>query len=253
MKKYAKPTQKEFVEFYKHHTGRETAHHFEIAYSTVSKYAREYAIPRRSFRHKEVLAELTQRQLEIFNGSMLGDGCLEEVETEKSNSRFIEKHGIQQVGYARWKFDELKPFSSSFTISKEIYDYCKFGTINHPCFTILEKIWYDENRKKRVPIELKITPLTLAIWYFDDGYNNKNARNITIYTNGFKHDEVELLASKIKILGIHNCSVIKSSQKNGCRPIVYIGRSSYSDFLDIVNNYVPSQCLAYKVETYGKV
>ncbi len=46
---------------------------------------------------------LTQRQLEIINGSLLGDACLEKVSTNKENSRFIEKHGIEQRDYLNWK------------------------------------------------------------------------------------------------------------------------------------------------------
>lgn len=240
-----------FIAFYNDHTGRETAKHFGIAYSTVSKYARKWSIPRRSFKYKEITDVLTGRQLEILNGSMLGDGCLEKTETQSSNSRFVEKHGIEQIEYLEWKCKELKPFSSNLSKGQEIkkgklHKFCQFKTYRHPYFTELESLWY-QDRIKRVPDDIYLTPLTLAVWFLDDGYNCCN-KNITIYTNGFCLEEVKKLVSKLQAIGIKNCHERQSQVSRGCKPEIYIGKSSLVDFLDIIKPYVAIDCMRYKFE-----
>ena len=253
MNKFIKPPKEDFAEYYNTHTGIETAIHFSIARPTVSKYAREYNIPRRSFKYKELPSVFTPRQIEIINGSLLGDACLEKLETSKCNSRFIEKHGIQQLEYLQWKFKELKPFTQTIGYGEEIkddktYQYCKFNTFNCPCFTFLESKWYKQ-RIKIVPNDLILTPLTLAVWYFDDGYFCKDQKNITIYTNGFSLKEVKKLVKKLHKLGIKNCHMRQSQESRGSKPEIYIEKPSCERFFNIIQSHIDFiKCMKYKLE-----
>lgn len=255
---YKKPTEIDFCEFYKDHSGRETAIHFDISPAVVSKYARQYNIPRRSFKYKELENELTNRQIEVLYGSMLGDGCLEAIETNKSNSRFVEKHGIKQNDYLQWKCDELKPFTTDVkfgidhehTINNKFVTkkhFCKIQTCKHPVFTNLEKIWYNKLRIKCIPNDLKLTHLMLAVWFFDDGHNYKGD-NITIYTNGFSLDEVKKLVIKLKQIGIENCHERLNQKSRGNKPEIYIGKSSCEYFLNIVKSQLDVGCMKYKLK-----
>jgi len=266
MNTFIKPLKEDFIKYYNAHTGIETAAYFNIDPSTACKYARQYKIPRRHFKYKELPETFTNRQIEIINGSMLGDACLEKLNTKKCNSRFIEKHGIKQEEYLKWKFKELKPFTETFGYGEEItfgkkHKYCKFNTFNCPCFTILENKWYNEERIKIIPNDLVLTPLTLAVWYFDDGYNYneiknekfKNGKqklgkkNIWLFTNGFAKSEVDKLITMLKNIGISKVKVTNSDLKRGSKPQIYIGAESYFNFLDIVNPHNPCKCLEYKL------
>lgn len=247
-----RPPEHEFREFYENHSGRETAELFSISTALVCKYAREFNIPRRSFKYKELIPKPTSRQIEILNGSLLGDGCLEAVDTPKCNSRFIEKHGMQQLKYLQWKCNELKPFTTEVKLGTEstndkLKDFCKMQTCKHPIFTELEKNWYDEHRIKHVPHELELTPLTLAIWFLDDGHNCKG-ENLTIYTNGFSLDEVKILVLKLKKLGIKNCHERQNQESRGSKPEIYVEKSSCAYFLDIIRSHVNVDCMKYKLK-----
>lgn len=255
-KKYLKPTKEDFVEFYSNHSGTETAKHFNIAKPTVSKYAREYHVPRRSYKYKELPNELTPRQLEIITGSLLGDGCLESIESQNSNSRFIEKHGMEQLDYLKWKCDELKPFTTEvkFGIDHNHYykgkffpdkKFCKIQSCRHPIFTKLENKWYDTNRIKYIPKNLELTPLKISVWFFDDGYNS--GENISIYTNGFELEQVKLLVKKLKKFGIENCHERQNQEERGFKPEIYIGKSSCEKFLKLVSNQINVNCMKYKL------
>lgn len=256
--KYVKPPENDFRDFYANHTGVETAKHFNISKAVVSKYARMYGIPRRSFRHKELPTELTARQLEIINGSMLGDGCLEDVDTDKSNSRFIEKHGMEQYEYLQWKCDELKPFTTevklgidkAHTIDGKFVPekkFCKIQTCRHPLFTNMEHKWYDAARTKRVPGDIKLTSLVMAVWFLDDGYNCEG-QNLTIYTNGFLLDDAEYLSLKLKKAGIKKCHVRQNQESRGSKPEIYIEKSSCVDFLEMIKPHVHVGCMKYKLK-----
>lgn len=259
------PPKQEFIDFYENHTALETVKHFGLYDKThVSNIARKYEIPRRSFKYKELPNELTSRQIEIINGSLLGDGCIEKLDTSKSNCRFIEKHGIKQLEYLEWKRKELKPFAPEVKFGSEkdnwtgeIRNFCKMQTFKNPIFTKLESKWYNSSRVKIIPSDLILTPLTIAIWYFDDGFNDNaeyiqkiyykhKRKNIWIYTNGFQLGEVEKLIEKLKNLGILNCYVKDSGDKRGNQPQVYIGASSYFDFIDMITPYLPCECMKYK-------
>lgn len=253
---YIKPSKEDFVSFYENHSGIETAKYFDISRAVVSKYAREFNIPRRSFKYKELPKELTPRQIEIINGSLLGDACLESIETKNSNSRFIEKHGMEQLEYLQWKCDELKPFTTEvkFGIDKAHKingrmvtekKFCKIQTIKHPIFTQLEKIWYN-NRIKHVPKKINLTPLSICVWYFDDGYNS--GENISIYTNGFGLEEVKLLIEKLKRNQIKNCHERQNQKERGCKPEIFIKKSSCENFLKLIKNQIDVQCMQYKMK-----
>ncbi len=82
----------------------------------------------------------------------------------------------------------------------------------------------------------------------NDGHNSRG-ENITIYTNGFSSDEVEILVSKLKKMGIKNCHKRKSQECRGSKPEIYIEKSSCTIFLNIIKSYVEDiNCMKYKLK-----
>jgi hypothetical protein len=75
------------------------------------------------------------------------------------------------------------------------YEKIRFTTCTHPLFSEYHQLFYDAKRK-RVPPELfnlLTNPLSLAVWYLDDGGMRTDCKAFRFYTNSFSREEVGLL------------------------------------------------------------
>lgn len=110
--------------------------------------------------------KLTRRQKEIVIGSLLGDAHL--VATTRGYA-FRLNHGIAQKEYVDWKFQELENLTnlSPRVCNEKVY---YFRSVSHPFFDLLRNKFYP-GRLKVLPKDLDkwLTPLSLAIWFMDDG------------------------------------------------------------------------------------
>ena len=146
------------------------------------------------------IVSLTSYQKAILYGSLLGDGSIVKGGEDK-NYRFSEAHSAKQKDYLLFKHEQLRPFSGKFIEyprrdgGKDV----KFSTKAHPCFTEFRKMFYDASSRKVVrPSTLrKITdPLSLAIWFGDDG--NKEKYSYRIATGAYNIREVKSLINWLK-------------------------------------------------------
>lgn len=240
----------EFEQYYYAHTVRETAARFNICPRSVTNLRSRFGLPRKE--QERDTHKLSAKQLEIIIGSLLGDGHLTTPSKKTFNSYFQEEHCVAQEEYCRWKYEQLQPFSKRFFANRTRAS-CVLRTSCYPILTALEQRWYkrDENgnrelnkndkKIKIIPPDLQLTPLSLAVLYLDDGTNIPKRRSITIATHAFEKENLEPLASSIKSLGIVNCRILKG-------PTIYIGASSYLDFIDLVKPHVVAECMKYKVD-----
>lgn len=212
-------------------------------------------------------------QKQIITGSLLGDGSLTKI-YKNNNSAFREGHCIKQHDYILWKFEQLKPYSCS--IKKEqrnvIVDYDKnlnlpikgdkktdfyvMRTQNNKVFTELEHEWYvrddtgnyilkNKRRIKKIPNFLELSPLSISIWFMDDGTNQFNNRNAIFHSLSFSKTECEQLCDLIKKNGIKYCEVRPySKDKNKFEIVVYA--KSYLDFISMIDENTPCECMIYK-------
>lgn len=212
---------------------------------------------------------LGSQQQELITGSLLGDGSLTKVYSPNQNSAFVETHGIAQKSYLLWKQELLKPLSYKKLMyqmrpailpkkngklcrdKNRMLRCCLLKTSSHWYFTDLEKKWYLRNidggyvfdsagnRIKTVP-DIVMTPFVLSVWYFDDGYNRPKQKTACICSQNFSEQECLILRDKIRSLGIKN-EVTKQKK-------IYIGTSTYFDFMEIIKMYLPCNKIAYKVD-----
>ena len=112
----------------------------------------------------------TQRQEEIFQGMMLGDGYLENRGT--ANTRLQIRHAISQRSYVDWLYQEFENFVAK--PPRQIGEAYFFRTRSYPWLTSLRKVYYPDGTK-RIPSDLFLTPLGLAVWFMDDGYLDQKA------------------------------------------------------------------------------
>ncbi|WP_420489735.1 hypothetical protein [Neobacillus drentensis] len=103
----------------------------------------------------------------------------------------------KQIDYLNWKKEKLSTFivmdKPTVSISKSKYNHSpiySWNTISHPFLTKLRAELYP-NDKKSVSIEWlnQIDELALAVWYLDDGTQNKRYGTISLATNCFSYEE----------------------------------------------------------------
>lgn len=121
---------------------------------------------------------MTRKQKDALIGMILGDVYLQK--TGKQNARIRLEHSISQKEYLEWKISLLKNyFQSSIktlertnTFWNKSYTYVRIQSTSSPEFGKLQRLFYKESLKifpKNV-IALFKNPLSLAIWFMDDGY-----------------------------------------------------------------------------------
>lgn len=217
-------------------------------WSNIYKYCRDYGIGFDFSRNHELRAvPFTQRQKEIALGSLLGDAYLR----PSGNSFSLSfTHGEKQKAYLDWKRNEFKNF-----VTQEDY-YCStrsfrgnlptysFNTINHPYLSELHRMCYGSGKKVVTSDWLELlSPLSLAVWYMDDGSINKRYHTIVLCTNSFSYDEqvliVDFFAGR---LGIE--STLEPRRNN--QTVIRINASQRYRFMELVAPHIP-ECMSYKL------
>ena len=151
------------------------------------------------------MMKLTKQQTSVLIGTILGDGFLQK--TGEKNARLRLEHSQKQKDYVLWKgniFGRLFQGTLSYLErihpkSKATYKYCRWQSSSTPSFGKWRKYFYP-NGKKIIPSDIgkNLTePITLAVWYMDDGYFNKIDRNSYIYLGRITRLETEILQKAI--------------------------------------------------------
>jgi hypothetical protein len=150
---------------------------------------------------------LTPEQSAYINGSLLGDGHINYY-SGTGNASFRKLRSQKDKSYLEWERQFLidfctpssKVFDSSIfdTRTNKYYYHSRFHTRSCSLFGELYEKWYP-NGIKIVPRDLELTPLTMAIWFLDDGGisikgNKPHLFEIKIATDGFLEQDVEFLA-----------------------------------------------------------
>jgi hypothetical protein len=151
---------------------------------------------------------LNEEQNSMLIGLMLGDGSLIKSKPNH-NARLKVDRQLQDKDYLQWNYKVFEEFSSSGLSRIDTFDkrYDKnysvyhFATCTNKLFTKLSDLWYPNNKRKIVPININIDPLALAVWFLDDGSIYKSGQRnflISLMTCGFTYEENKLLLDKLK-------------------------------------------------------
>jgi len=141
---------------------------------------------------------LTQRQREILIGTLLGDAHLEK---NGKYTRLRVDHYDKHKEYIFWLAEEFLPFSckprhivQADKRSGKNYSRWHFSTKSLPIFDEFRELFY-ENRRKRIPLSLSqsLTPLSLAVWYMDDGFRRKDSKGFYFCTSSYTSEEQKIL------------------------------------------------------------
>ena len=174
----------------------------------VTAIRAKYGIATRYSAERRDLPDMTPRQMDVMVGSLLGDGCIRRSRTDRE-SHYEEQHCTAQVEYLEWKareFTSLRPFFTKRTLNA---GGLMVRGIRHgvremrlpasPELSALRAAWYPDG-KKIVPADLQLTPLSIAVWYMDDGsYARPNYGDCaTLCSFGFTEMENQRLVSLIE-------------------------------------------------------
>lgn len=143
---------------------------------------------------------LSARELAIIIGTILGDAY---VEQHENAARISVLHSLKQKELVSWKHKELERFVRMQPKQVEYFDsrynkkytQFRFQTRRYPVFKTLAQIFY-RGRTKIVPKNignLLTDPISLAVWYMDDGGRRKDCHGMFLNTLSFSETEQKIL------------------------------------------------------------
>lgn len=182
---------------------------------------------------------------------VLGDSFLQA--TGKRNARLRLEHSLKEKDYIFWKYQELKNMMQSAPkllrrfnpIWKRTYPYYLCQSLSSPEFGRLRRLFY-KNGRKIIPkeiVSLLKSPLSLAVWYMDDGYLYKKDKSVYIYLYPYSDGEMKKLVDTVEINFSLRLIILVKKNKYPC---FYFNVDQTRIFLSLIRPHIiPS--LQYKL------
>lgn len=176
------------------------------------------------------VGSLTEEQKSILIGSLLGDGTMR----KKKDAHLEINHSYAQKALVDWIYSKFKnwvrtePKWRKGNGKREAY---RFATQKLPIFTPFYNQFY-LNNKKIIPINLELSPLTLAVWFMDDGCKSRSS--VYLNTQQFSKDE------QLKLIDLLNKQFGIESTLNKDKTYfrIRVRTSSIKKFIKLVEQFV---------------
>lgn len=187
-------------------------------------------------------------QLEMINGTMLGDASIAKPVKSSHRSRLSFAHADDQNEWLNIKQSVLQGLSTNVMHrpAREGHQAssCVETKKNFQFFSLYHK-WYGQKGTKKVPDDLVLTPLILATWYMDDGSLTASS-GAFLSTECFESEMFWKLFYKLVALGFKPHAVRKNkgfaiTLSNG-----HDGENSAMRFFDLIAPFVPPS-MRYKI------
>lgn len=223
-------------------TQTEVAAHFHTGRVTLNKLLSQAGITHFEVKHGQKPSQLTDVQRQVFHGNMLGDGTI------RTRGVFCFKQKYAARGYVETVHAIMQPLVGPIAECVSVandrpFRQCYFVSPRLPLFVQERARWYPRN-VKILPADLQLTPLTIAVWFCDDGSNHQQGKRIRLSTESFTPDEVDRLVGELAGFGI--ASRRKESRSG---PIIRVHGGSYDAFLALVSPHILADCMRYKIDT----
>jgi hypothetical protein len=220
---------------------------------------------------KETEEPITERQKEIIYGCLMGDG-------KKQHSQSFASLGIgqcdKQKEYVLWKYIELQNITSprGVVYTKPINDGREeyknssgiwgFYTKANSDIEKIIKDFYSSGKKQITNDILKnLTPLSIAVWFMDDGGGDMSKKTrdkhpnwnmvpeFYFCTDSFLKDECEIIIQWF--LDTYNIKTHLRYRRRGStgqdQYRIIINNESSQDFIDLVSPHI-LPCMRYKID-----
>lgn len=137
-------------------------------------------------------------------GHLLGDGWLIRNKSKTGklhNTRFCYSQSVVNSDYFHFVYNNFKPYCQSppyqfnkFSKLTGPFSGFQFNTLVYPCLNFYHDLFY-KGGKKHIPKNIAeyLTPISLAFWIQDDGTYHIRDNILTLCTDGFSEQEVDLL------------------------------------------------------------
>lgn len=221
----------------------------KISHTTIKKYLNILGLtPKKqkaSNRSKENI-KLTTFQKQVLYGSLLGDmGICKHY----NFARFTISQGGNQEEYFDYKCNIFKNIIGKVNKAKrfdkrtnKFYNKFTVHSVSNKLFLDIYNEFYINNRKSiTTKILNKLTPISLAYWYMDDG-----DKTGVLATNCFSREECELMRDTL----LNKFKITTTLQKQGKNQyVIYIDKNGKKAFYNLCNKYfIPS--MLYKIQNW---
>jgi hypothetical protein len=88
-------------------------------------------------------------------------------------------------------------------------------------------------RQEDILTEILISPLSLAVWYMDDGYNRKDCKGLYLCTSSYKFSEQKLLQKAL----FRNFAIKTKIHHAAGNMRLYVSSAYYHRFINIVGKH----------------
>ncbi len=153
-------------------------------------------------------------------------------------------HSINQQKYVDWKYVFLSPYciqKPSVYLGNEQRVGYRFWTRSLPVFTDYYRQYYDPiSRRKHISRLLRLTPLALAIWFMDDGAQNR--RSLYLNTQQFSIEDQTFLLYCLK----RQFGILGSLNKDKSYWRIRLFQPSAQYMKRLIEPLMPS-CMKYKL------
>lgn len=203
------------------------------------------------------LSDLT---VEIILGSLLGDSSIA-INKNYSNARLSFRHSIKQEAYFTWKVNNLAEVASDKNVWKQGdlsakdgwgSEKLRFQSKALPQLTEILTLVAPKGRKlvRRKWLN-RLTPLSLAVWWCDDGSLVKNTRAGVFCTDSYSYEEVVLIKKYLKKVWDIETKIGFTSKNNKRERRYYRlyirSTEELKKFLRIIAPHIPVKEMLYKI------
>ena len=195
-----------------------------------------------------MLCNLTKEQRDILVGLVLGDGNLEY--DGYRGTRLQVKQSEARMEYVLWLYRHFAHITKTPPKQRSDTRQWYFGTRFYEDFEDIRRLFYRKGGKV-VPSnieELFDSPVTLAVWFMDDGrldYREKSHYAYHISTDSFNESDVQ----RLQELLLKRSGIAAKTYLSLCRgkhyAKLYIGKEGRDAFSETVAPYLLN-CFAYK-------
>jgi hypothetical protein len=202
---------------------------------------------------------LSDQARAIILGSILGDGSLK-IQKNCTNASLTIRHSEKQFDYLLWKAENLREIARERSVIAQKADgYSQnrkwsFVSKNLPSLTELHRLTCRKNRMRIRRTWLnQLTPLSLAIWWCDDGsLISYGGRKGVFCTDGFDKQSVEILSKYLKVVWNIRTVVGSVGRKRDGKQEQYWrlwirSQEELKKFLRIIIPYIPVTSMLKKV------
>ena len=197
--------------------------------------------------------ELTSTEHSIILGTLLGDGFLQK-RAQKARLRIC--HSSKQKQYVDWKYQQLiRLCRRTSPPKKKIVQFgstYSFSTQSERILLKYHSLFYSTNGFKKIEpflINSIKDPLSLAVWWLDDGNARSDCNAGRLATHAFNLKEQKILQQLlVQNFQIQTNIVKHSTRKTKKQYYLYIPSSYFCKFINIIQTYVqPIPTMHYKL------